>query len=154
MKEFESIYLLSNERKKLFLIATDSEYKVYLSNLKQSKIYKEDNCESENNSVEILNLINDSVIPYLIVYIPHGYVNLKKYLENNRNNKIEELRFTNFKMEKEIQYLKLKNQKDIEELQLKNQKEIELLTSKNIKMEKEMEELKKQIEQLKDSLNK
>ncbi len=39
----------------------------------------------------ILNLINDSVIPYLIVYIPHGYVNLKKYLENNQNNKIEEL---------------------------------------------------------------
>jgi len=92
--KFEALFNLVYGNEKILVITTDGNYEQYLQNLKISKIFKNDKDSEDKNiseAINILKLIKNSQINFIVLYVPRSYVNVKyTYSDNNKIMKLEE----------------------------------------------------------------
>ena len=152
--KFEALFNLVYGNEKILVITTDGNYEQYLNNLKNSKIFKdEENIEVNNTdskTLEILKEIKQSKINFIMIYVPRSYVNIEYNYSNE--DKIKQLSDAVHILQGEVSKLKEENKilsdkiiKLTDEEVSKLKEENKILSDKVIKLTEENKDLKDKI---------
>ena len=151
--KFEELFSLVHQNDKILVVTSNGNYEDYLNNLKNSKIFEEDNLvcspnqinllanEKSSRSIQILKELKNSGINFIIVYAPRAYVNIKsKY---SGVDSTEELKKKLDNLGKIVSNLTEENQR------LKNiEKEVGRLTIENKNLNIEINHLKDEMKKM------
>ena len=151
--KFEELFSLVHQNDKILVVTSNGNYEDYLNNLKNSKIFEEDNLvcspnqinllanEKSSRSIQILKELKNSGINFIIVYAPRAYVNIKsKY---SGVDSTEELKKKFDELSIIVSNLTEENKR------LKNiEKEVERLTIENKNLNIEINHLKDEMKKM------